>query len=102
MCTSLIWSITGIDYIEVKYNILEEFVTFAKKMNCEFIAEGIETEAELQRVIDLGIDYGEGFFYCKTYPIPSIIETAKQYIDFFELKSRSVTIDISDKMIIGN
>jgi EAL domain-containing protein (putative c-di-GMP-specific phosphodiesterase class I) len=30
-------------------------------MNSEFIAEGIETEAELQRVIDIGIDYGEGF-----------------------------------------
>ncbi|QNF28455.1 EAL domain-containing protein [Metabacillus sp. KUDC1714] len=74
-------------------------------MNCEFIAEGIETEAELQRVIDLGIDYGEGFFIVKqSNPIPSITETAKQYIDFLELKSksRSVTFDISDKIIIGN
>ncbi|WP_338787390.1 EAL domain-containing protein [Metabacillus sp. FJAT-53654] len=61
MCTSLIWSITGIDYNEVNSNIFLAFVTFAKKMNCEFIAEGIETEAELQRVIDLGIDYVKDF-----------------------------------------
>ncbi|WP_269749002.1 EAL domain-containing protein [Metabacillus litoralis] len=66
------------DYNEVKSNILEAFVTFAKKMNSEFIAGGIVTEAELQRVIDSGIDYGEGFFIVKqSNPIPSITETAK-------------------------
>jgi EAL domain-containing protein (putative c-di-GMP-specific phosphodiesterase class I) len=51
MCTSLIWPISGIDYNEVKSTILEAFVTFAKKMNNEFIAEGIETEAELQGLL---------------------------------------------------
>jgi EAL domain-containing protein (putative c-di-GMP-specific phosphodiesterase class I) len=95
--------ISGIDYNEVKSSILEAFVMFAKKMNSKIIAEGIETEAELQKVIDLGIDYGQGFFIAKpNNPIPPITYSAKQCINFLELKSksRSVTIDISDEIIL--
>lgn len=95
--------ISGIDSNDVKSNILEAFVSFAKKMNSEIIAEGIETEAELKKVIDLGIDYGQGFFIAKpNNPIPSISNTAKQSISLIKTnsKSRSVMIDISDEIIL--
>jgi EAL domain-containing protein (putative c-di-GMP-specific phosphodiesterase class I) len=95
--------ISGIDQNEVKSNILEAFVMFAKKMNSEIIAEGIETEAELQHVIDLGIDYGQGFFIAKpNNPIPSITHSAQKCFDLLERKSRirSVTVDISDEIIL--
>lgn len=95
--------ISGIDHNEVKSNILEAFVSFTKKMNCEIIAEGIETEDELRRIIDLGIVYGQGFFIAHPdNPIPSISENAKQYLNLFELKNRgkSVTVDISDDIIL--
>ncbi|MGM0874648.1 MAG: EAL domain-containing protein [Bacillota bacterium] len=95
--------ISGIDHNEVKSNILEAFVTLAKKMNSKIIAEGIETEAELQHVMDLGIEYGQGFFIAEpNNPIPLITEKAKHCIDLVELKtkSRSVTIDISDEIIL--
>jgi c-di-GMP-related signal transduction protein len=72
-------------------------------MNSKIIAEGIETEAELKKVIDLGIDYGQGFFIAKpNNPIPSITNTAKQSISLIKTssKSRSVMIDISDEIIL--
>jgi EAL domain-containing protein (putative c-di-GMP-specific phosphodiesterase class I) len=95
--------INGIDHNEVKSNMLEAFVIFAKKMNSKIIAEGIETEAELQRVNDLGIEYGQGFFIAEpSNSIPSITGAAKQCIGFLKLKSkgRTVTIDISDEIVL--
>ncbi|MGM7719620.1 EAL domain-containing protein [Metabacillus sp. Hm71] len=94
--------ISGVDHNEVKFHILEAFVMFAKKMKCEIIAEGIETEAELQRVIDLGITYGQGFFIAKpNNPIPTITESAQKCLATFEQrKGRSVTIDVADEIII--
>lgn len=74
-------------------------------MNSEFIAEGIETETELQRVIDLGIDYGEGFLLqSQVIQFLQLPKPRNNGIDFFELKSksRSVTIDISYKIIVWN
>jgi EAL domain-containing protein (putative c-di-GMP-specific phosphodiesterase class I) len=53
--------IQHIDQKEVKQNILEAFVTFAKKTNAQLIAEGIETKEELKQVISLGIHYAQGF-----------------------------------------
>lgn len=95
--------INGIDHNEVKSSMLEAFVSFTQKTNCEIIAEGIETEGELHRVIELGIVYGQGFFIARpNNPIPSISENAKHYLNLFEMKSRrkSVTVDISDEIIL--
>lgn len=50
-----------IDKDPVKEALVETFVTFAQKINCSLIAEGIETKAQLFTVIKLGIEYGQGF-----------------------------------------
>jgi EAL domain-containing protein (putative c-di-GMP-specific phosphodiesterase class I) len=37
-------------------------VTFGRETGAEVIAEGIETAAELEVLVDLGIAYGQGFY----------------------------------------
>jgi EAL domain-containing protein (putative c-di-GMP-specific phosphodiesterase class I) len=46
---------------KVKEYILESFVTFAQKLNIRIIAEGIEKLEELEKVIQLGVHFGQGF-----------------------------------------
>jgi diguanylate cyclase (GGDEF)-like protein len=53
--------IRNIDVDPVKQALLETFVKFSNKVKCKLIAEGIETESELETVINLGVDYGQGF-----------------------------------------
>ncbi len=95
--------ISGIDHNEVKSNILEAFVTFAKKMNSKIIGEGIETESELQRVMNLGIEFGQGFFIAKpTSPFPDINEYARECIEIAHpnSKRKSVIVDVADEIIL--
>lgn len=95
--------ISGVDHNEVKSNILEAFVTFAKKMNSQIIGEGIETEAELQRVMNLGIQFGQGFFLAKpAHPFPQINHFAKESIELANpYKNRkSVIVDVGDEIIL--
>ncbi|WP_175638311.1 EAL domain-containing protein [Metabacillus schmidteae] len=95
--------IRGIDFNEVKSNILEAFVTFAKKMNSKIIAEGIETEAELKRVMSLGIEFGQGFFIAKPgSTFPAINEYARECIEVANpnRKRKSVIVDVADEIVL--
>lgn len=65
--------IQGISNNPVKKSLLETFVTFAQKINCEIIAEGIETAEELMTLAAMGIHYGQGFYLArpgKDFPSP--------------------------------
>jgi len=46
-------------------NLLESITGMAKKLQLHTVAEGVETDAQLQRVCDLGIDTIQGFYYSK-------------------------------------
>ena len=95
--------IRGIDHNEVKSNILEAFVTFAKKMNSKIIGEGIETEAELKRVMSLGIEFGQGFFIAKpASPFPAVNEYARECIEAANpnRKRKSVIVDVTDEIVL--
>lgn len=54
--------IRNIDVDPIKQALLETFVSFAEKVNCKIIAEGIETERELETLMDLGVIYGQGYY----------------------------------------
>ena len=45
-----------------KQGVVQSIKTFAGRKNIELIAEGIETAEELKFLINLGIDYGQGYF----------------------------------------
>jgi len=44
-------------------DIVELVLTLAHKMNLKVIAEGIETARQLERLIELGCEYGQGYFF---------------------------------------
>lgn len=45
-------------------------ISFAEAMGMQIVAEGIETEAELDTLLGLGVRYGQGFFLARPAPIP--------------------------------
>ena len=44
-------------------DVVDLMITLAHKMNLKVIAEGIETVRQLERLTELGCDYGQGFFF---------------------------------------
>jgi len=46
-------------------SIVETVATLAHKLSMVVVAEGIESKQEEQRLIDLGYDQGQGFFYTR-------------------------------------
>lgn len=65
--------IRNVDREMVKGLMLETLLEFARKTNCVIVAEGIETEQELQRVIKLGVHYGQGYLLAKPHPSPKAV-----------------------------
>lgn len=54
--------VRGVDNDPVKRALIETFVTFADRIGCYIIAEGIETENELITLIKTGVHYGQGYY----------------------------------------
>lgn len=60
--------VRGIDADPARRALASAFVAFARETGASIIAEGIETEAELQTVRRLGVAYGQGYHLGR--PIP--------------------------------
>ncbi|MDR2593416.1 MAG: GGDEF domain-containing protein [Fibromonadaceae bacterium] len=54
--------IRNIDKDETKQFLCKAMIGFGKNAEIKIIAEGIETEEELQMLIKLGVDFGQGYF----------------------------------------
>lgn len=54
--------IRDIDKDGLKYALIKTFYDFCQVTDIKLIAEGIETENELNTLIEIGIDYGQGYF----------------------------------------
>ena len=52
----------------IKRDLLETLVVLARKIGAISLAEGIETKEELQAVRDMGVGYGQGFFFATPCP----------------------------------
>lgn len=76
----------------VKSSLVEGLVKFCHSENICLIAEGIETEEELIKLIHLGIDYGQGYFLGKPNKQPQAIALSiKQTIENENLLSDTTT-----------
>ena len=64
-------------------NALEFCMELAKMMNLETVAEGIETENQVNRVRSLGCDYIQGYYYSK--PVP--VEEFERYMTSYAAQS---------------
>jgi len=63
--------VRNVDHDSTKRLIVQLIVEIAKKLNIFTIAEGIETEEEINTLASLGVDYGQGYLIGK--PQQSII-----------------------------
>ncbi|EOD01650.1 EAL domain-containing protein [Caldisalinibacter kiritimatiensis] len=57
--------VRDIDKNKFKQDLMKTFTEFSEITGVKIIAEGIETEKELHTLIDLGIDYGQGYLIQK-------------------------------------
>ena len=60
----------AIDTDRARRALASALISFADEMHMTIVAEGIETEGELQTLTDLGVRYGQGFHLAKPAPPP--------------------------------
>lgn len=74
--------IQGVNADPIKWALLETFVTFSKRIGCRIIAEGVETIEEMRTVVQLGVDYVQGFFVARpTFERKSINPAVIEILD---------------------
>ncbi|MBK4737339.1 EAL domain-containing protein [Noviherbaspirillum sp. DKR-6] len=57
--------------------ITETIIAMAHKLNKKVIAEGIETQHQLDYLIQAGCDYGQGYFYSEALPPQEFLDFAR-------------------------
>lgn len=74
---------------EYKEIVVKSLVDICKKLNIKCIAEGIESKEELEKLISLGVDYGQGYLLDKPSEIPDTYNPiAKELILNINRKSK--------------
>ncbi|MGF1687013.1 EAL domain-containing protein [Photobacterium japonica] len=63
----------------VTQSILGNMAEMGHRLDCHLVAEGVETRAQAQQVLDLDIDYCQGFYYAKPMPYKRFIAKFKIY-----------------------
>ncbi|WP_083794118.1 sensor domain-containing protein [Crocosphaera chwakensis] len=64
---------------EGNYRIIETIITLAHQLGLSVIAEGIETEQDLQTLRDLQCEFGQGYLFSKPLPSQAIESTNFRY-----------------------
>lgn len=81
-----------------KHTMVEVMVNYCKAMHYKLIVEGIETKEELECLIQLGIEYGQGYYLKKPVDnfddlLPDIKETIKKLYNKYKKTLDIPTID---------
>jgi diguanylate cyclase (GGDEF)-like protein len=66
--------VQGVDKDPIKLQFLKSIQQIAESCGTHVIAEGIETEAELRVVKDIGIAYGQGYFIARPSATPENVK----------------------------
>ena len=59
--------------------VLETSVNLLSNVGCKVLAEGVETDAQVQTLNRLHVDYYQGFYYAKPMPQPDFLRFLEQY-----------------------
>ena len=83
--------VRDIDSDQMKYALVKGLVEFAKNTSVRLLAEGIETEPELNTLLELGVDYGQGYLIGKPKPEahPASIEARRAIKTFYQQRDLS-------------
>ena len=65
--------IQNINLDPVKLQFVRSIQEIARNAGCRVIAEGIETHAELLMVRDLGVDFGQGYYFAHPQSRPEVV-----------------------------
>jgi diguanylate cyclase (GGDEF)-like protein len=57
--------VSQMDESEKNIEIVSTIIMLGHKLNMDVVAEGIETESQMQKLRQLGCDYGQGYFFAK-------------------------------------
>ena len=60
--------VAGLEADDANLPIVEAVIALAHGLGIGVVAEGIETDAQLARLRDLGCDLGQGFFFARPLP----------------------------------
>lgn len=95
--------IRNIDKDGLKYALIKTFYDFSLVTDIKLIAEGIETENELNALVDIGVDYGQGYFIQKPLEsLPPIEPGLKKLIISHNRKKRELYINKSATVFVGD
>ena len=61
------------------YEIVKTIVDLSKKLGLNVVAEGVETEHQLEKVKGLGIDMVQGYYYSWPVDKNAAMEAINQY-----------------------
>ncbi len=78
--------IRNVDKDGVKYSLIKTLYEFCLVTNIKVIAEGIETENEMNALIDIGIDYGQGYLIQR--PSDEVIEISQEIIQHIKARNQ--------------
>lgn len=53
--------------------VVKSIIYLAQTLGIKIIGEGVETEAQMNKLIELGADYGQGYLFSKPIPLEEII-----------------------------
>jgi EAL domain-containing protein (putative c-di-GMP-specific phosphodiesterase class I)/DNA-binding NarL/FixJ family response regulator len=62
--------IDGIEADRSRQALAAGLISFAEKIDATIVAEGIERPAEVEALSDLGVRYGQGYFFARPAPLP--------------------------------
>jgi EAL domain-containing protein (putative c-di-GMP-specific phosphodiesterase class I) len=65
--------VQGVSFDPVKHQFLRSIRELAVRMGAVTVAEGIETEADLAALLELGLDLGQGYLLGRPAPIPVVV-----------------------------
>lgn len=95
--------IRGVDVDSLKYAIVKGMVEFSKAANISLIAEGIETFEELDTLVNLGVQYGQGYLIQKPdTDVKEISQDILQILKRINHKKNHTTYSMISNIHIGN
>jgi EAL domain-containing protein (putative c-di-GMP-specific phosphodiesterase class I) len=59
--------------------IVKASIGLAQALDMEVVAEGVESDEELTKLIDMKCDYAQGYCFTKPVPLAEAIEYLKQH-----------------------
>ncbi len=57
--------ISQVDKVKIKYYLVNIIVSACERLNIKVIAEGLEYESEMRSVVDMGVDFLQGYLFSK-------------------------------------